>query len=150
MLTYGQMRFLFLDPKWLLLHIAAVGLPFVQCFYLIIGALYLFIPIMGRSGAGSHAEFLMAIMVSILFNLLFAFASPLILLVKRAERVFSLLTGLFLISVAILILTPLGFPYSGDSSLLAPQRFMIAVRIIYCWHTNVNRSNIGPPQLLCF
>ncbi|KAJ3647303.1 hypothetical protein Zmor_019187 [Zophobas morio] len=119
---FGKWR----DSKWLLLHIGVAGLPFVQCFYLIIGALYLFIPIMGRAGAGSHAEFLIAIMVSTLFTLLFSFAVPLILLVKGVERIFSLLTGLFLLSVALLILTPLGFPYSGEPSSLAPQRFMIA------------------------
>ncbi|XP_044264233.1 endoplasmic reticulum metallopeptidase 1-like isoform X5 [Tribolium madens] len=119
---FGKWR----DSKWLLMHIGMVGLPFVQCFYLIIGALYLFIPIMGRAGAGSYAEFLIAIMVSMLFTLLFSFAVPLILLVRGIERIFSLLTGLFLLSLAILILTPLGFPYSGESTSLAPQRFMIA------------------------
>lgn len=82
---------------------------------------------MGRAGAGSHAEFLIATMVSILFTFLFSFASPLILLVRGVERIFSLLTGLFLISLAVLILTPLGFPYSGEPTSLAPQRFMIAV-----------------------
>jgi hypothetical protein len=117
---------LFADSKWLLLHIGMVGLPFVQCFYLIIGALYLFIPIMGRAGAGSHAEFLIAIMVSIMFTFLFSFAVPLILLVRSIERIFSLLIGLFLLSLAVLILTPLGFPYSGEPTSLAPQRFMIA------------------------
>ncbi|RZB38929.1 endoplasmic reticulum metallopeptidase 1-like, partial [Asbolus verrucosus] len=118
---FGKWR----DSKWLLLHIGMVGLPFVQCFYLIIGALYLFIPIMGRAGAGSHAELLIAVMVSTLFTFLFSFAVPLILLVRGVERIFSLLTGLFLLSVAILILTPLGFPYSGEPTSLAPQRFMI-------------------------
>lgn len=35
--------------------------------------------------------------------------------------------GIFLITIGVLILTPLGFPYSGDLSSLAPERFMIAV-----------------------
>lgn len=105
-----------------------MGLPFVQCFYLIIGALYLFIPIMGRAGAGSHAELLIAIMVSSMFANLFSFVVPLVLLVKGVERIFSLLTGLFLMSLAALILTPMGFPYSGEQGALAPQRFMMAVR----------------------
>ncbi|KAJ8925688.1 hypothetical protein NQ315_009535 [Exocentrus adspersus] len=114
------------DSKWLLLHISMMGLPFVQCFYLIISALYLFIPIMGRAGSGSHAEYLIAIMVSSLFATLFSFVVPLILLIRKVERIFSLLTGLFLVSLAVLILTPLGFPYSGDLNSLAPQRFMMA------------------------
>lgn len=138
MMTTSNGNF-FLDSKWLLLHIGVAGLPFVQCFYLIIGALYLFIPIMGRAGAGSHAEFLIAIMVSTLFTLLFSFAVPLILLVKGVERIFSLLTGLFLLSVALLILTPLGFPYSGEPSSLAPQRFMIAVSGGFEWNRSFSR-----------
>ncbi|CAH1998298.1 unnamed protein product [Acanthoscelides obtectus] len=123
---YGRFR----DSKWLLLHISVMGLPFVQCFYLMIGALYLFIPIMGRAGAGSHAEFLIAIMVSSLFSMLFSFVVPLVLLVRGVERIFSCLVGLFWISLALLILTPSGFPYSGEPGHLAPQRFMIAVRSV--------------------
>ncbi|KAL1493675.1 hypothetical protein ABEB36_009373 [Hypothenemus hampei] len=112
--------------KWLFLHILTMGLPFVQDFYLMIGALYLFIPIMGRAGSGSHAEYLIATMVSVLFAKLFSFVVPLILLVRKVERIFSSLIAIFLISIAVLLLTPLGFPYSVDSGILAPQRFMIA------------------------
>lgn len=119
---FGKWR----DSKWLLLHISVFGLPFVQCFYLIIGALYLFIPIMGRAGSGSHAEFLLSIFVTSIFANLFTFVVPLGVLVRGIERIFSLLTGLFLLSLALIILTPLGFPYSGEPGALAPQRFMIA------------------------
>ncbi|CAG9762031.1 unnamed protein product [Ceutorhynchus assimilis] len=45
---FGRWR----DSKWLFLHIFLIGLPFVQNFYLIIGALYLFIPVLGRAGSG--------------------------------------------------------------------------------------------------
>lgn len=84
---------------------------------------------MGRAGAGSHAEILIAVLVSTLFATLISFAVPLILLVRKVERIFSLLFGVFLISLAVLILTPLGFPYSGEPGSLAPQRFMIAVSL---------------------
>lgn len=52
---------------------------------------------------------------------------PFVLLIKNAERILSVLVGIFLITIGVLILTPLGFPYSGDLSSLAPERFMIAV-----------------------
>ena len=55
---------------------------------------------------------------------------PLILLVKNPSRILSFLGGIFLIAVGLLILTPLGFPYSGDPEGPAPQRFMIAVSVI--------------------
>lgn len=35
-----------------------------------------------------------------------------------------------MIAVGLLILTPVGFPYSGDPAAPAPQRFMIAVSVI--------------------
>lgn len=92
---------------------------------------------MGRAGSGSHAEYLIAVMVSSLFAMLFSFVVPLILLIRKVERIFSLLTGLFLLSLAILILTPLGFPYSGDQNSLAPQRFMIAVRYTFLKNLNI-------------
>ena len=61
---------------------------------------------------------------------MFFFQVPLILLVKNPSRILSLLGGLFLIAVGLLILTPLGFPYSGDPAGPAAQRFMIAVSVI--------------------
>lgn len=92
-------------------------------------ALYLFVPIMGRSGAGNNSEILIAVIVSAMHALLFTCATPLVVLVKGVERVFSILWGLFLISVAVLLLTPMGFPFSGKPGSLAPERFMIAVSV---------------------
>lgn len=93
-------------------------------------ALYLFVPIMGRSGAGNNAEILIAVIVSAMHSLLFTCATPLVVLVRGVERIFSILWGLFLISVAVLLLTPMGFPYSGKPGNLAPERFMLAVSLI--------------------
>lgn len=106
-----------------------MGLPFVQCFYLLIGALYLFIPIMGRAGAGYNSEMLIAIIATFLFLPLISFVVPLILLVRRIERIFKLLIGVFLMSIAVLLLTRFGFPYSGEQNYLAPQKFMLAVSV---------------------
>jgi hypothetical protein len=46
---------------------------------------------------------------------------------KNAERIIYSLFGVFLIATGVLILTPLGFPYSGDPISPAPERFMIVV-----------------------
>lgn len=133
------------DAKWLLLHISVFGLPFVQCFYLSVGAMYLFIPIMGRAGAGSHAELVISVLVTSIFATLFSFVAPLGLLVRGIERIFSLLTGLFFLSLALLILTPMGFPYSGEPGALAPQRFMIAHthRTFHDISGNIQRESSG-------
>ncbi|XP_063977133.1 endoplasmic reticulum metallopeptidase 1-like [Diachasmimorpha longicaudata] len=113
------------DWRWLGYQVGILSLPYIQSFYLAIGALYLFIPIMGRSGASVNTEVVIANMISILFCFLLSFTMPIVLLVKNAGRVISMMTGLFLLSAAVLILTPLGFPYSGDVNSPAPQRFMI-------------------------
>lgn len=112
--------------KWLCYHLGMLSLPYIQSFYLTIGALYLFIPIMGRSGGSINSEVVIANKLSLLFCLLFSFTMPIVILIKNAERIISVLTGIFLIAIGILILTPLGFPYSGNPSAPAPQRFMIA------------------------
>lgn len=54
---------------------------------------------------------------------------PIVVLVKNTERVISVLFGIFLIATGVLILTPLGFPYSGDPASPAPERFIIVVSI---------------------
>ncbi|XP_012284730.1 endoplasmic reticulum metallopeptidase 1 isoform X2 [Orussus abietinus] len=114
------------DWKWLCYQLGTLTLPYVQSFYLAIGALYLFTPIMGRAGAGINSEVVMANMLAILFCLLLSFTLPIVLLIKNADRVMSVLIGTFLFATGILILTPLGFPYSGDPLAPAPERFMIA------------------------
>ncbi|XP_076761618.1 endoplasmic reticulum metallopeptidase 1 [Xylocopa sonorina] len=131
--------------KWLFYYLTTMSLPYIQSFYLVIGALYLFIPIMGRSGSSINSEVLIANMLCILFSLLLSFTVPFVLLIKNAERVLSVLVGIFLITLGVLILTPLGFPYSGDLSSLAPERFMIAhtQRTFYDVNGNIRNSGTG-------
>lgn len=113
------------DWKWMCYNLGVLCLPYIQTFYLAIGALSLFIPIMGRAGAGINSEVVIANMVSLLFCQLLSFVLPIVLLIRNAERVLSVLMGIFLISIGVLILTPLGFPYSGDPTSPAAERFMI-------------------------
>ncbi|XP_032686558.1 endoplasmic reticulum metallopeptidase 1-like isoform X1 [Odontomachus brunneus] len=119
---FGKCR----DWRWLCYHLIILSLSYIQSFYLAIGALYLFIPIMGRTGSSINSEIVMAIMLSMLFCLLLSFTLPIVLLIKNAERIISVIIGIFLVAIAVLILTPLGFPYSGDPLSPAAQRFMIA------------------------
>ena len=131
--------------KWLLYYSGTILLPYTQSFYLVIGALYLFIPIMGRSGSSINSEVVMGNLLCIVFCLLLSFSLPIVLLIKNAERVLSVLAGIFLITIGVLILTPLGFPYSGDPSSLAPERFMIAhtQRQYYDVNGNLRYSGTG-------
>lgn len=133
------------DWKWLCYHLGSLSLSYIQSFYLALSALYLFIPIMGRSGGSINSEVVVANMLSILFCLLFSFTLPIVLLIKNAERIINVMVGIFLIAIAVLILTPLGFPYSGDPLSPAPERFMIAhtQRQFYDVNGNVRYSGTG-------
>ncbi|XP_020289760.1 endoplasmic reticulum metallopeptidase 1-like [Pseudomyrmex gracilis] len=114
------------DWKWLCYHLGTLSLSYIQSLYLALGALYLFIPIMGRSGGSINSEIVMANMLSILFSNLLSFTLPIVLLVKNAEQVLVRIAGIFFFAMTVVIFTPLGFPYSGDPLSPAPQRFMIA------------------------
>lgn len=113
------------DWKWLLLHAAMLFLPFVQCAYMTLNAVQLFIPIMGRTGAANNGELILAVLCTVMFSLLFSYIIPIILLVRSPRKVLSLLGFLFAASLGALMFSPLGFPYSGDPAGLAQQRFAI-------------------------
>lgn len=55
----------------MLLHIAALALPFAQCLYLTLAATSLYVPIMGRAGAGNNVEVMVGLLVGAKFGLLF-------------------------------------------------------------------------------
>lgn len=46
-------------------------MPFTQCLYLILAATSLYIPIMGRVGAGNNAEVMVGLLIGAKFGLLF-------------------------------------------------------------------------------
>lgn len=75
--------FLFTGWKWLSYYLTTMCLPYIQSFYLAIGALYLFIPIMGRAGSSINSEVVMASMLSVLFCLLLSFTVYNICVLKK-------------------------------------------------------------------
>lgn len=115
------------DWKWLILHCFLIGIPFIQTFYLNLGAIYMFIPIMGRIGSTFNSEIIVAIMICVFFGIMFSFVTQLILLAENPDLIISLPIGLSFFAIALILLTPLGFPYSGEANALAPQRFVITV-----------------------
>lgn len=59
--------------RWLFYHLGILTVPYVQSFYLTVGAFYLFIPLMGRSGAFINSELVIGNLVTIIFSLLLSF-----------------------------------------------------------------------------
>lgn len=74
LITLTECTFIdFVDWKWLCYQLGSLSLSYIQSFYLTLGALYLFIPIMGRSGGSINSEVVIANMISILFCQLLCF-----------------------------------------------------------------------------
>jgi len=125
-------------------------LPWLQCLYMILSAIQLFVPIMGRSGAANNAEVIIAALTTsmlnfqysylvcfsrarigsflVFFTCLLLFQVPLILLVRNPRQIFVILGSIFVIGLSLIVFTPLGFPYSGNPASLAPQRYVLLVR----------------------
>ncbi|XP_063241668.1 endoplasmic reticulum metallopeptidase 1-like isoform X2 [Bacillus rossius redtenbacheri] len=114
------------DWKWLAAYVGVLVLPSSQCLYLILAATDLYVPIMGRSGAGNHAEAVVALLSTVQFMLLFCYLVPLILLVREPQRIFLVFGSIFATALLLLFFTPLGFPYSGRLDSPTPQRFLLA------------------------
>lgn len=57
--------------RWLCSYILLIGIPFLQAFYLGLGAINMFLPIMGRTGSAFNSEFIIALLMSAIFTFLF-------------------------------------------------------------------------------
>ncbi|CAH0380645.1 unnamed protein product [Bemisia tabaci] len=113
------------DWRWLWAYTGILLFPFIQTGYMLLSAVQLVVPIMGRAGSGNFAEVVFSAIFSAGFFLFFTFYAPLILLVKSGKKVISFLSIVFFVSVLLLLFTPLGFPYSSDPQAPSPQRYII-------------------------
>lgn len=113
------------DAKWLLVLLCSLVAPVIQFMAMQVGCLGLFIPIMGRFGAGNNSEIMIALYTNATFGMLLTYVSSLIVLVEKPRKVLTSLSTLFLVAMFLLLFTPLGFPYSGNTHSPKPQRFMM-------------------------
>ncbi|XP_066909236.1 endoplasmic reticulum metallopeptidase 1-like isoform X2 [Halyomorpha halys] len=109
----------------LIVFALAMLIPFIQMSYIFNGALLVIIPIMGRSGSGFNAEGLIAVLSCLMFLLIFNHWVPLFCILDNFRKAIKYLNGIFMVAFLVLLLTPLGFPYSSDQRSLAPQRYMV-------------------------
>lgn len=61
------------DWRWLVTHIILIGIPFLQSYYLALGAIEMFLPIMGRAGSAFNSEIIIAFLMSAIFAILFRY-----------------------------------------------------------------------------
>ncbi|XP_060528261.1 endoplasmic reticulum metallopeptidase 1-like isoform X2 [Cylas formicarius] len=101
-------RWQYTVTKWRLAYLVSLLVPTMLLMYQASTTLALFIPITGRMGSNRNPE-----LITILTNSL-----------RHAKYYFIILAATFAIFF-IVVFTPLGFPYSGDSDWPRPQRHWI-------------------------
>lgn len=135
--------------NWQYIYFIFQTLPTVFTFYLTKIIFSIFIPIIGRSGAGSNPELLIGMVAlfmtllitsffvsicfkiklyfTVIFYLIIMFQIPLIITIgRRPIIVIYTLLAIFTLFF-IFIFTPLGFPYSENFNHPAPQRYTVYV-----------------------
>ncbi|XP_046389078.1 endoplasmic reticulum metallopeptidase 1-like [Ischnura elegans] len=133
------------DWRWLMLYLALLVPPFVITSYLVVGVLSLFIPIMGRIGSATNPDAIVAVLTVVPYSLILTYMTPLVVLVRRPGVVLTVLGSVFALGFALICLTPLGFPYSGDARAPAPLRIMMihSERKFHDIQGNVRRHETG-------
>ncbi|KAL0278689.1 UNVERIFIED_CONTAM: hypothetical protein PYX00_000439 [Menopon gallinae] len=111
--------------KWLLFVLSSVFTPAIQYINMLVGFFSLFIPIMGRSGTQINSEIVTALFTNITCGLLFSYVIPIITVIENPKKIFSIMGIVFPSALLLLLFTPLGFPYSGDTYAPRPQRYML-------------------------
>ncbi|XP_044265898.1 endoplasmic reticulum metallopeptidase 1-like [Tribolium madens] len=110
--------------RWQVIYVISLVIPTMFLMYTTLTTLSLFIPVTGRIGPDKNADLLIGLQ-GLLFTILIT--SPFVALatlVRNFKYVLYFLTGIFIVSF-IIMLTPLGFPYSGNRDSPAPERYWI-------------------------
>ena len=93
--------------------------------YLIYMTFVMFIPIMGRYGSSGNPEFLIGWKSTFMTLATLSFICPLFMVMKKTHIVPSILNITTILSVILVVATPLGFPYSASPRSLAPHRSLV-------------------------
>ncbi|XP_063367017.1 uncharacterized protein LOC134655483 [Cydia amplana] len=96
------------------------ALPALQTGYVALDALTMFVPIMGRAGPVPH-DIVMAVVSASLAMAGCSWLLPLVVVARRPHRLVAAILVLQAVTLAAVLLTPLGNPYSPTR----PQRLMV-------------------------
>ncbi|PSN36086.1 Endoplasmic reticulum metallopeptidase 1 [Blattella germanica] len=110
---------------WLAVYVIST-FPFsLLMMYQAIMAFGLFVPISGRIGPGKNPDFIIGTLATLLCILASSYVTQFIILLKHRMRTLIALTSIYLLAVILVIATPLGFPFSANSSAPTPQRIHV-------------------------
>ncbi len=113
------------DLRWLIIHLLSLFVPLILSMSMIYATFVMFIPIMGRSGSAINPDLLIGCKAVSMTLATISFLCPLVMVMSKPSRVLSTLYMTTLLTVILVVLTPLGFPYSGDKNNLAPHRSFV-------------------------
>ncbi|CAH1155482.1 unnamed protein product [Phaedon cochleariae] len=130
--------------KWQIAYIISLVIPTALLMYQMLVTLSLFIPLTGRMGSDKHSELIVG-SITVFFALLIT--SPyvtLITLLQKPKYFYGILAIVFSLCF-IVVFTPMGFPYSGNSVSPAPQRQWIThtKRLVYDKNGTIERTESG-------
>ncbi|XP_050667922.1 endoplasmic reticulum metallopeptidase 1-like [Leptidea sinapis] len=100
----------------------AAALPALQTAYLALGAVRMFVPVMGRSGTlPVPPDMIMAVLVSFLTLTAFSWMLPIVVAARKPDRLIYGGLAVCAVTCALVVCTDVGFPYAAER----PQRFMV-------------------------
>ncbi|KAJ3638374.1 hypothetical protein MTP99_001746 [Tenebrio molitor] len=108
--------------KWQVIYVVSLIIPTMFLMYTALLMFSLFIPVTGRSGSNKNVDLLIGLLSSALTIVIISPYVALTTLVRHFKYLLAFLTLVFAISFVI-IFTPLGFPYTGNTNSPAPQRY---------------------------
>lgn len=138
-------------PKlWIAIYAAFLLVPITFVFYLTQMFTSLFVPIAGRFGSTVNPDYIVGTLIAMSTYATIGYLSPIVALVKRPHDILIGLTGLVFVSLAVAVLSPLGFPYSADNggtATMSPknERFDLihTQRTFYDFSKNVRHNDTG-------
>ncbi|GJQ79156.1 hypothetical protein Trydic_g5407 [Trypoxylus dichotomus] len=109
---------------WKIAYMLFNAFPSMMIMYQSVTILSLFIPITGRIGSDKNPDVIIGVVSMALTILFSSFYTHFLAMMKKPFWLIYFFLVIFLIHFLIIV-TPLGFPYSGNPTSPAPQRFMI-------------------------
>ncbi|KAJ8936603.1 hypothetical protein NQ314_012218 [Rhamnusium bicolor] len=107
--------------RWQVVYLISLIPPTITSMYQMSQTLLMFIPLTGRMGCDKNPEVIISLM-TVFFTILITSPYVALITLLRDSKYFFTFLGVAFITFFIIVFTPLGFPYSGDTASPAPQR----------------------------
>ncbi|KAH3694079.1 endoplasmic reticulum metallopeptidase 1-like isoform X1 [Dreissena polymorpha] len=106
------------------LHLASLFVPLLVTIYMSHAVFTLFIPIFGRTGTSVNADIAASLLLAILLIPTTGYLVSLCYLCRNIRKICAVLAVVVLVWVCAIVVSPLGFPYSGDKDHPSPNRLL--------------------------